>query len=183
MNKTLISKIQQAVLVGKVPKGHLLWTESEVRKWIESNPSKADKVAQLWKLALFEEYCNKPAAKAFFKAIAGEHGNMQEMEEFLEMHLTRFYEEILDCLSNKHPESPVDVNTARDYWKIMQWETLLMVPAKFSQDPQSIMKSAATKAGFCHVGIVYESLVAVASELYHLEEKHEVKPGLLAANL
>ncbi|KAK4501308.1 hypothetical protein PRZ48_007116 [Zasmidium cellare] len=177
LNKKLSYKTQKAVLVGTLDKGHLIWSESDVTEWEESNPVEGARVCQLWKLALSEPYRDQPAIKAFFKSIGAEHGNMQALEEFIEMHLTNLCQEILQWLIQSHPASPRDYDLAKEYWTTIQWETFLMVPATWSQDAQSLMQSAATAAGFRNVAHVYESLVAVASEVYPLAKSQRIKDG------
>ncbi|KAK4501310.1 hypothetical protein PRZ48_007118 [Zasmidium cellare] len=172
--------VQKAVLVGDLETGRLIWGERDVNSWSRHNPGQVAKVCQLWKLVLCKKYRNTPTGQAVFKAIGAEHGNMETFEEFLTMHFKQVREMIIDRLVTHHshlaglkPDAE-----AREYWtNIVQVETLLMVPAGWDQDAQSIMVAAATDAGFNNVGPVYESLVAVASEIHCAEESRHVAEG------
>lgn len=160
--------VQKVVLENDLGTGHLIWGDHDVNRWIRQNPRQADRVCQLWKLVLSEDYRNTPTGRAVFKAIGAEHGNMESYEEFVTLHFKRIRSEIIERLINNHsslsvPDEGVDI---REHWmNMVQTETSLMVPAKWSQDARSIMVAAATAAGFTNVGIVIESQVAVASQL------------------
>lgn len=171
---------QKAVLDGTLDKGRLILGEEDVNQWARTHPGQLGNICQLWKLVLSKEYRDTPTGKAVFKAIGAEHGNMETFEEYLTMHFKQVRELIIIYLMADRSNYPnlqqMTEKEAMEYWTDgVQVETLLMVPAKWSQDSQSIMIAAATDAGFKNVGAVYESLVAVASEVYGAEEKNRLR--------
>lgn len=173
------SMTQKAVLEGDVESGHLILGEYDVNQWARHNPGQMGRVCQLWKLVLSKEYRDTPTGRAVFEAIGAEHGNMETFEEFLTMHFKQVRQMIIARLTKSRFDSPslqqATEEEAREYWtNFVQVETLLMVPAKWSQDAQSIMIAAATDSGFNNVGPVYESLVAVASEIHGAEQKNRI---------
>lgn len=175
-----LSVAQKAVLEDNLDTGTLIWGDRDVNLWRRHNPRRTNEACQLWKLALSEVYRDSPTARAVFRAIGAEHGNMEDIEEFTTIRLRRLHAEIIDRLVSNHTTLAdlAEGADAKHYWENeVEIETLLMVPAKWSQDAQSIMIAAATDTGFTNVGVVYESLVAVASELHRLEENRHVRVG------